>query len=174
MPLYNRDIGMFLAEAFDIDLGALLTTVYRHGHSNRHQLVPKLRHSDHLAATVRSVPPVRSLHMVRRLVHHRDRSHPPVRSNILCPESQIKLTPHSVVPETKGLTLEELSDVFRIPTARHARFGLQQASVFFRRRLSRNSGLKMPVLLQKRARDGVPQVIEIKQGGNVRGNGNAS
>jgi hypothetical protein len=59
------------------------------------------------------------------------------------------------VPETKGLSLEELSDVFRIPTARHARFGLEQARAFFNSVLSRNA--KWPVLLDRK-----PRVVEVE------------
>jgi hypothetical protein len=54
------------------------------------------------------------------------------------------------VPETKGLSLEELSVVFRIPLARHARFGVEQARAFFNWCLLRNP--KWPVLLEKKAR----------------------
>jgi len=60
-----------------------------------------------------------------------------------------------VVPETKGLSLEELSDVFRIPLARHARFGIEQARAFSNWCLSRNP--KWPVLLEKKAR-----VVEVE------------
>jgi hypothetical protein len=35
------------------------------------------------------------------------------------------------VPETKSLTLEELSDVFVIPLAEHASHGVKQARAFF-------------------------------------------
>lgn len=65
------------------------------------------------------------------------------------PLTQSMLTLYSVVPETKNLTLEELSEVFRIPTARHARFGLQQAKAFIMWCFRRNPGLQMPVLLKK-------------------------
>lgn len=74
------------------------------------------------------------------------------------------------MPETKGLSLEELSEVFKIPTAMHARFGLDQARAFFNWCLSRNPGLQMPVLLDKspnstNARRGFTEEIEeIKHG----------
>jgi len=37
------------------------------------------------------------------------------------------------VPETKGLSLEELDQVFSIPTKKHAKYGLQQLAYFFQR-----------------------------------------
>jgi len=41
------------------------------------------------------------------------------------------------VPETKGKTLEELDQVFSIPTRTHARYGMEQVSFFFRRYIFR-------------------------------------
>ena len=61
----------------------------------------------------------------------------------------------SVVPETKGLSLEELSAVFRIPLVEHAKFGLEQARAFFNCCLSRNH--RWPVLLDK-----TPRVVEVE------------
>lgn len=71
-----------------------------------------------------------------------------------------------MVPETKGLTLEELSDVFRIPTARHAGFGVEQAQAFINWCLLRNPGMKMPVLLEKRTRK--PEIEELKHGSTAK------
>jgi hypothetical protein len=48
------------------------------------------------------------------------------------------MNPNSVlilmfVPETKGITLEELDEVFSVPTTRHAAYGLRQVPYAFRR-----------------------------------------
>lgn len=39
------------------------------------------------------------------------------------------------MPETKGKTLEELDQVFSVPTRLHARYGLRQIGYFFNRYL---------------------------------------
>jgi len=56
-------------------------------------------------------------------------------------------SPFSRLPSVvlEDLSLEELSDVFRIPLAKHARLGIEQARALFSWCLSRN--LKWPVLL---------------------------
>jgi hypothetical protein len=64
--------------------------------------------------------------------------------------------PRSPSVVLEGLSLEELSDVFRIPLARHARFGVEQARAFFNWCLSRNPN--WPVLLEKKQR-----VVEVEQ-----------
>lgn len=56
------------------------------------------------------------------------------------------LTGCSVVPETKGKSLEQLSRVFCISTFDHAKHGLEEAKVFFKKCWSPRSGHKWPVL----------------------------
>ena len=41
------------------------------------------------------------------------------------------------MPETKGLSLEELDQVFGVPTRKHAAWGLRSLSYFFKRYLLR-------------------------------------
>lgn len=41
------------------------------------------------------------------------------------------------MPETKGKTLEELDQVFSVPTRLHAQYGLRQIGVFVQRYLLR-------------------------------------
>lgn len=53
------------------------------------------------------------------------------------------------VPETKDLTLEQLDEVFRIPTCEHIAHGLSQLSWFIRRYFFCRKGLKKPVLIHK-------------------------
>lgn len=133
----------------------------RNGNRNSDKLAPKLRRGNLMASPIRQVPRIRRLHLVRRLVHHRRTGHPPVRTVTLpntcstAPTLTFLITKKSVVPETKGLSLEELSDVFRIPTARHAKFGFEQAGAFFNWCLARNP--RWPVLLQKK-----PRVVEVE------------
>ena len=55
----------------------------------------------------------------------------------------------SFVPETKDLTLEQLDEVFCIPTREHIAYGLSQLSWFIRRYLFRRKGLRKPVLIHK-------------------------
>ena len=63
------------------------------------------------------------------------------------------LTTCRLVPETKGLTLEELSQVFKKTTKEHAGFGLLQAKAFFSWCIGRNSHFEMPAFLEKRPRE---------------------
>lgn len=55
---------------------------------------------------------------------------------------------HSVVPETRNLSLEQLTDVFSITSRTHALFGLREATWFFRRYFLRHTTLKRPVLVR--------------------------
>jgi len=55
----------------------------------------------------------------------------------------------SFVPETKDLTLEQLDEVFRIPTREHVAHGLSQLSWFIRRYFFCRKGLRKPVLIHK-------------------------
>jgi hypothetical protein len=64
------------------------------------------------------------------------------------------------VPETKSLTLEELSDVFVIPLAEHASHGVKQARAFFDWCLLRNP--EWPVLLKEKQR--MVELEHIKHG----------
>jgi hypothetical protein len=66
------------------------------------------------------------------------------------------------VPETQRLTLEELSDVFGIPLARHASHGIKQARAFFNWCLSRYP--EWPVLLEEK-QDAV-ELVRINHGGD--------
>ncbi|KAF8583463.1 hypothetical protein K439DRAFT_1647212 [Ramaria rubella] len=50
------------------------------------------------------------------------------------------------VPETKSLSLEELDQVFSVPTKKHAKYQLQALSINLRRWLLRNSVEKQPPL----------------------------
>lgn len=52
------------------------------------------------------------------------------------------------VPETKGKTLEELDQVFGVPTRRHAAYGLRQFFYFFKRYIFRQD--VEPVLLYEK------------------------
>lgn len=52
------------------------------------------------------------------------------------------------VPETKGLSLEELDQVFSVPTHVHAAYGIRQIGYFFRRYLLRQD-VKPEVLYQR-------------------------
>jgi hypothetical protein len=54
------------------------------------------------------------------------------------------------VPETKNLTLEQLDEVFSIPTSEHVMHGLYEASYFFRRYMLRQKGCIRPILIQIR------------------------
>jgi hypothetical protein len=57
------------------------------------------------------------------------------------------------VPETKNLTLEQLDEVFSIPTSEHVVHGLYEASYFLRRYLLRQTGCIRPILIQIREDD---------------------
>lgn len=58
------------------------------------------------------------------------------------------------MPETKGKTLEELDQVFSVPTRFHARWGLRQIPYVIRRYLFRQKGLKPEVLYEMEDYDG--------------------
>lgn len=49
------------------------------------------------------------------------------------------------VPETKGVTLEELDEVFSVPTRRHAAYGLRQVPYAFRRYVLRQNVRPEPI-----------------------------
>lgn len=53
------------------------------------------------------------------------------------------------MPETKGKTLEELDQVFSVPTRLHAAWGLRQIPYFFKRYIFRQKDLKPEVLYEK-------------------------
>jgi len=81
MPLYNRDIGTFHSTKKIPAMQNYRSNIPappRNGHRDRDQLVPQLRRSHLLASPVQSVQRVRSLHLVRRVVHHRRNRHSPV------------------------------------------------------------------------------------------------
>jgi Sugar (and other) transporter len=52
------------------------------------------------------------------------------------------------LPETKGKTLEELDQVFSVPTHLHAAYGLRQIPYFFRRYLLFDKSVKPEVLYE--------------------------
>jgi hypothetical protein len=53
------------------------------------------------------------------------------------------------MPETKGKTLEELDQVFSVPTRFHAGWGLRQITYVVRRYLFRQKHLKPEVLYER-------------------------
>ncbi|EEH42377.2 uncharacterized protein PADG_07197 [Paracoccidioides brasiliensis Pb18] len=53
------------------------------------------------------------------------------------------------MPETKGKTLEELDQVFSVPTMVHAKYGVAELVYVFRKYLLRQKGLKKVVLFEK-------------------------
>ncbi|GAB7357315.1 hypothetical protein MBLNU459_g8277t1 [Dothideomycetes sp. NU459] len=53
------------------------------------------------------------------------------------------------VPETKDLSLEQLADVFNVPSRQHALHGLREAAYFVRRHILRRKRVVRPVLLKK-------------------------
>lgn len=53
------------------------------------------------------------------------------------------------MPETKGKTLEELDQVFSVPTRFHAAWGLRQIPYVIRRYVFRQKHLKPEVLYEK-------------------------
>ncbi|KAJ9649279.1 hypothetical protein H2199_000054 [Coniosporium tulheliwenetii] len=53
------------------------------------------------------------------------------------------------LPETKGKTLEELDQVFSVPTHIHAAYGVRQLGYFFRRYLLRQKNLKPEQLYER-------------------------
>lgn len=57
------------------------------------------------------------------------------------------------MPETKGKTLEELDQVFSVPTRLHAAWGLRQVPYFFKRYIFRQTDLKPEVLYEKEDED---------------------
>jgi MFS family permease len=59
----------------------------------------------------------------------------------------------TLMPETKGKTLEELDQVFSVPTRVHAAWGLRQVPYFFKRYIFRQTDLKPEVLYEKEDED---------------------
>jgi hypothetical protein len=57
------------------------------------------------------------------------------------------------VPETKDLSLEQLDQVFSIPTKEHAAHGMSQISYVTRRFLLRKRNVRRPVLIRKEDED---------------------
>lgn len=53
-----------------------------------------------------------------------------------------------LMPETKGRTLEELDQVFSVPTRVHAAWGLRQIPYFFKRYVFRLSKVQPEVLYE--------------------------
>jgi hypothetical protein len=69
------------------------------------------------------------------------------------------------MPETKGKTLEELDQVFSVPTHLHAAYGLRQIPYFFRRYLLRQD--VKPEILYQRETEEDRRMSEVVQGGLV-------
>lgn len=69
------------------------------------------------------------------------------------------------MPETKGKTLEELDQVFSVPTHLHAGYGLRQIPYFVRRYFLRQK-IK-PEILYERETEEDRRMSEAAQGGVV-------
>ena len=72
------------------------------------------------------------------------------------------------VPETKGLSLEELDQVFGVPTHKHAAWGLKSIIYFVRRYLFFDKNAHLEQLYTREEPDGEEEVFE-KGSGNEKG-----
>lgn len=65
------------------------------------------------------------------------------------------MPPHndcSLVPETRGLSLEELDEVFAVPTRRYADYAIAQFKYFIQRYVCRDTSRPAPDPLRRRER----------------------
>ena len=76
------------------------------------------------------------------------------------------------LPETKGLSLEELDQVFSVPTHKHAAYGLKSVGYFFRRYVLFNKSAHLEPLYQ-REQPTPPDVYEKGPAGENGGNGSS-